>query len=65
MLLISPRAARTPSVVEALLPLVNAILDERMRAANRGVDIDERPPGDVAADLFAEVRKARGEAVPK
>ncbi len=55
VLLLSPRAARDPKLVAALLPLVGAISIDRMRAANLMVDRDEakRTPDEAARWLLA------------
>ncbi|MHC4225223.1 MAG: glycine betaine ABC transporter substrate-binding protein, partial [Planctomycetota bacterium] len=58
ILLVSPRAAKTPGVIEALRPLVNSIGDETMRQANRGVDIDGLSPGTVAERLGRQIEGA-------
>jgi osmoprotectant transport system permease protein len=58
ILLVSPRAAKTPGVIEALRPLVNAIGDETMRQANRLVDIDGLSPGAVAERLGRRIEGA-------
>lgn len=51
ILLVSPAAAATPGVIEALRPLVNAIDDVSMRNANRRVDIDGISPQTAAEQL--------------
>ena len=53
VLLLSPRAARTPGVVEALTPLLHSISAETMREANRAVDLDGRTPREAATELRA------------
>jgi len=55
LLLVSPRAAREPRLLEALRPLVNAIDDATMRAANRGVDLDGRSPAEVGERLWRQL----------
>lgn len=51
VLLISKKAAVRPGFVEALKPLVGAIDDDTMRAANKLVDIDKRGVGEAAKRL--------------
>jgi osmoprotectant transport system permease protein len=55
MILLSPRAARNPALVEALKPLLNGISTETMRAANKRVDLDKESPDQSAAELLKEV----------
>jgi osmoprotectant transport system permease protein len=57
VLLLSPRAAEEPSVVQALAPLLGAISVERMRRANQMVDRDEdkRTPEQAARWLLTFV----------
>jgi osmoprotectant transport system permease protein len=55
LLLVSPRAARDPRLVAALRPLVNAIDDATMRAANRAVDVDGRSPAEVGERLWRQL----------
>ena len=51
VLLLSRAAARRAALVAALEPLVGAIDDDRMRDANRRVDLDGRPVADAVAAL--------------
>jgi osmoprotectant transport system permease protein len=59
VLLLSPRAADTPAVVEALEPLVGVLSVERMREANQMVDRDgdKRTPEQAAAWLTGFARE--------
>jgi osmoprotectant transport system permease protein len=59
ILLVSPRAARTPGVIEVLRPLVNSIRNDAMRRANRLVDIDGLSPKAVAEQLARRIDAAR------
>jgi osmoprotectant transport system permease protein len=59
ILLVSPRAAGTPGVIEALQPLVNSIRDGAMRHANRLVDIDGLSPKEVAERLGRRIDAVR------
>jgi osmoprotectant transport system permease protein len=54
ILLLSPRAAALPGVVETLRPLVNRIDDVAMRNANRRVDVDAVTPQQAARELAPE-----------
>lgn len=56
VLLLSPRAAREPAIVEALEPLVGAIPIDRMRQANLMVDrdVDKRTPAEAARWLLID-----------
>lgn len=58
VLLLSPRAADTPEVVQALAPLLGTLTVERMRQANQMVDRDEdkRAPEEAAAWLDGVAR---------
>jgi osmoprotectant transport system permease protein len=56
VILLSPRAAADPKVAAALSPLLRAISDDRMRAANRRVDIDRLPTSRSAKILDAEIQ---------
>lgn len=51
VLLLSPDAAKDAVVLKALEPLVGAIDDERMRGANRAVDVDGKTPSAVGESL--------------
>jgi len=51
ILLVSPEGATLPGLLDALRPLVNRISDERMREANRQVDLESRPPAEAAGSL--------------
>jgi osmoprotectant transport system permease protein len=57
VLLLSPRAAEQPSVVEALEPLIGAISVQQMRRANQMVDRDDdkRTPEQAASWLLSFV----------
>lgn len=59
VLLLSPRAADTPAVVEALAPLVGVLSVERMREANQMVDRDgdKQTPEQAAAWLAGFARE--------
>jgi len=59
LLLAGPRAARTPQLRAALRPLVNAIGDDTMRAANRSVDIDGLSPVLVGERLWHQLAASR------
>ncbi len=52
LLLLSRRAAAKPGVVDALRPLVGAVGQERMREANRRVDVDKESPKRAAGWLL-------------
>jgi len=52
MLLVSPAGAGVPGLLEALRALVNRIPDERMREANRLVDLEGKTPAEAAAALL-------------
>jgi osmoprotectant transport system permease protein len=52
MLLVSRRAAARPGFVQALRPLLGRIDDERMRQANKMVDLDGASPRQAAARLM-------------
>ncbi len=62
VLLLSPSAARAPRLVDALRSLVGRLDDERMRAANRRVDLDHQPIAEVARDLAAAIDSDRTES---
>ncbi|MCA9504084.1 MAG: ABC transporter permease subunit [Spirochaetaceae bacterium] len=51
VLLLSASAARRPSLVAALEPLLGQIDDETMREANRSVDLDGRSPAVIGRSL--------------
>lgn len=55
VLLLAPRAADDPRVVEALTPLLGAISIETMREANRRVDQDGDSPETAAAWLDGQI----------
>jgi osmoprotectant transport system permease protein len=55
VLLVSPDAGGRDGFVAALEPLVGAVSDDRMRRANKAVDLDGRTPADAARDLLADV----------
>ena len=42
ILLVSPKAVDVPGLIEALRPLANSISDQRMREANRLVDLEKK-----------------------
>lgn len=51
ILLVSPRTARNPAVIDTLLPLINSVTDDMMRAANKMVDVDGLSVEQAAASL--------------
>jgi osmoprotectant transport system permease protein len=51
VVLLSESAAARPRLVDALAPLVGRVDDQRMRAANRAVDVDGRPIREAARAL--------------
>lgn len=55
VMLLSKSAAENQDLVEALAPLVGSLDDTTMREANRRVDLDHRPVGEVARDLSADL----------
>jgi len=57
VILLSARAARNPDLVRALAPLLFAISDADMRAANRAVDMDGATVASAAAALRARILK--------
>jgi osmoprotectant transport system permease protein len=59
IVLVSPRAAQRPGFVEALMPLCGAISVDRMREANKRVDVDQERPRVAAADLRQRVTANR------
>ena len=61
VLLVSADAAERPGFIEALDPLVGAVTDERMRRANKAVDLDGRTPADAARDHLAQAAVAPAE----
>jgi osmoprotectant transport system permease protein len=54
VLLVSPRTAGNPEVMNVLLPLINSVTDEMMRSANKMVDIDGRSVEEAAASLLPQ-----------
>jgi osmoprotectant transport system permease protein len=52
ILLLSPKAAQRPGLIEALRPLVGAIDLDRMRQANKRVDVDNQSPARAAEELL-------------
>ena len=48
-------AAGRDGFVAALEPLVGAVSDDRMRRANKAVELDGRTPADAGRDLLADV----------
>ena len=54
ILLVSPRTARNPAVLNTLLPLINSVSDDMMRSANKLVDIDGRSVEEAAAVLLPQ-----------
>jgi len=59
MLLVSPKAAKIPGLLDALRPLVHSIDAAAMREANRRVDLDGLSP-EAAAATLAPPRGSRG-----
>ncbi|MDT8368060.1 MAG: glycine betaine ABC transporter substrate-binding protein [Longimicrobiales bacterium] len=57
-------AAERPGVVSALVALSGRISEERMRSANRRVEVEGAPVVEVAADLLAELGLAGAGADP-
>lgn len=55
VILLSARAARNPNLVHALKPLLFAISNDDMRAANRAVDLDGSTVATAAAALRARI----------
>ncbi len=55
VILLSARAARNPDLVRALKPLLFAISNDEMRAANRAVDLDGATVTTAAAALRERV----------
>jgi osmoprotectant transport system permease protein len=65
LLLLSPRAAQRPELVAALQPLIGAIDDQMIQAANDGVNVEGKPARVVGRELLEEIRRraaARAEA---
>jgi osmoprotectant transport system permease protein len=60
VLLLSPRAARNPKVVQVLLPLVNAVTNDMMRSANKAVDIDGLSVEESARALHDRIARRSG-----
>jgi osmoprotectant transport system permease protein len=60
VILLSPRAARKPGLRDALTPLLGSIDIEKMREANRQVDLDRLRPRQAAAQLLASLRPLHG-----
>jgi osmoprotectant transport system permease protein len=54
VLLVSPRTAGNPEVMNVLLPLINSVTDDMMRSANRIVDVEGRSVEQAAASLVPE-----------
>ena len=52
ILLLSRKGARNARLREALLPLVDAVDNDRMRQANRRVDVDQQTPRQAARGLL-------------
>jgi osmoprotectant transport system permease protein len=61
ILLLSEKAARKPGLREALLPLVGAIDDRRMRFANKRVDVERQWPRQAGRELLGLLRSGKGE----
>ena len=55
ILILSPRAARMPGLLDALTPLIDRIDDDAMREANRRVDLEGQSPKSAAAFLLGRV----------
>jgi osmoprotectant transport system permease protein len=62
VLLVSPRTAGNPEVINALLPLINSVTDEMMRSANKMVDIDGGSVERAAASLLRGRNSVRSQA---
>jgi osmoprotectant transport system permease protein len=56
VLLLSPEARRSPAIADTLRPLLGRIDDERMRRANKLVDVDGRSIESAASQLAADLR---------
>jgi osmoprotectant transport system permease protein len=52
VILVSPRAAKRPGLIDALKPLVGSISDNDMRRANKWVDLDHVSPKEAARRLL-------------
>jgi osmoprotectant transport system permease protein len=59
VLLLSPEHSTNSLLKEALEPLIGSIDDERMRSANKMVDLDGRSMGEAAAWLMAGIKGER------
>ena len=55
MIMLSPEAAATPGLADALAPLIGAIDSATMREANKRVDLDRETPGQVGEWLDGEL----------
>jgi hypothetical protein len=55
VILLSPRAAGNPRLIETLLPLINAVPDDAMRWANKLVDTDGLTPEEAARRLLGRI----------
>lgn len=60
ILLLSPRAAKNPQLVQSLIPLVNAVTDTMMRSANMAVDIDGLSVENSARLLYRRIAGRNG-----
>ena len=54
ILLVSPRTARNPAVVDTLLPLINSVTDDMMRSANKMVDVEGLSVEQAATSLIPQ-----------
>lgn len=57
VVLVGPRVADYPRLVETLKPLVGGISIEQMQRANQRVDIDRRPLDEAARELYELIAK--------
>ena len=55
VLLLGPRVADSPGLVETLRPLIGAVTQKRMVRANEQVDVEGREVADAAAWLYGQV----------
>lgn len=57
VLLLGPRVANYPRLVETLMPLVNSISLKQMQRANQRVDVDKRSLDEAARELYDRLSK--------
>jgi osmoprotectant transport system permease protein len=64
VLLVSPRGASRPGLLDALRPLIGRIDVETMRAINGRVDVEKKRPRQAADELLAVLEGERGPSAP-